>query len=61
MNNILQKLKDKTIIIIAHRLDTIKDVDNILVLSNGKTIEQGKYRDLLKKNSYFKQLYNSNK
>lgn len=60
MNNILTKLKNKTIIIIAHRLDSIKDVDNILVLSNGKIIEQGKFKDLSNKNSYFKQLYKSN-
>ena len=60
MNNILTKLKDKTIVIISHRLDSIKDVDNILVLSNGKIIEHGKHQYLLNKNSYFKQLYKSN-
>lgn len=61
MHNILNKLKNKTIIIIAHRLETIKDVDNIFVLSDGKIIEEGKYLDLLEKNGYFKDLYKSSK
>ena len=61
MHNILNKLKNKTIIIIAHRLETIKDVDNIFVLSDGKIIEEGKYLDLLEKNGYFKTLYKSAK
>ena len=61
MHNILNKLKNKTIIIIAHRLETIKDVDNIFVLSDGKIVEEGKYLDLLEKNGYFKDLYKSSK
>ena len=59
MENVLTKLKDKTIIIIAHRLETIKDVDNIFVLNNGKIVEEGKYQELLDKNGYFKRLYKS--
>lgn len=61
MHNILNKLKNKTIIIIAHRLETIKDVDNIFVLSDGKIVEEGKYSYLLEKNGYFKDLYKSSK
>ena len=57
MENVLTKLKDKTIIIIAHRLETIKDVDNIFVLNDGKIVEEGKYQELLEKNGYFKKLY----
>ena len=59
MKNILEKLKDKTLIIIAHRLETIKDVDNIFVLKNGEIIEEGKYEELLKNDGYFKKLYKS--
>ena len=59
MENILKRLKNKTIIIIAHRLETIKDVDNIFVLKNGKIIEQGTFKNLLQKNNYFKELYKS--
>ena len=48
-------------IVIAHRLETIKDVDNIFVLSDGKIVEEGKYQDLLDKNGYFDALYKSSK
>ena len=61
MENVLTKLKDKTIIIIAHRLETIKDVDNIFVLNDGKIVEEGKYQELLEKNGYFKNLYTMSK
>jgi len=61
MENVLTKLKDKTIIIIAHRLETIKDVDNIFVLNEGQIVEEGKYQELLDKNGYFKKLYKSAK
>ena len=61
MKNILNKLSNKTFVIIAHRLETIKEVDNIFVLSEGKIVEQGKYQELLNKNGYFKKLYTVNK
>ena len=61
MNNILLNLKNKTMIIIAHRLETIKDVDNIFVLKDGKIVEEGKYKVLLDKDGYFKKLYKSAK
>jgi subfamily B ATP-binding cassette protein MsbA len=48
-------LKNKTSIIIAHRLSTVKNADNIVVLKNGRIIEQGKHGDLLKlQGEYFK-------
>lgn len=61
MENILKRLKNKTIIIIAHRLETIKDVDNIFVLKDGKILEEGTYKELLQENTYFKELYKSAK
>ena len=61
MKNLVNKLKDKTIIVIAHRLETIKDVDTIYVLSDGVIKEQGKYKELLEENGYFKKLYESAK
>ena len=57
MKNIIERLNNKTLIIIAHRLETIKYVDNILVLKNGKVKEQGTYNELIKKDGYFKKLY----
>ena len=61
MNNVLKQLNNKTLIIIAHRLETIKDVDTIYVLSDGVIKEQGKYNELLYKNGYFTELYKSAK
>jgi len=55
MKNIT-KLKDKTIIIIAHRLDSIKDADKINVMLDGKILASGTYDDLKKTNKYFKNL-----
>lgn len=61
MKNIVEQLDNKTLIIIAHRLETIKDVDIIYVLSDGMIKEQGKYKELLDKNGCFTKLYKSAK
>ena len=55
MKNIT-KLKDKTIIIIAHRLDSIKESDVINVMRDGKILASGTYDELKKTNKYFKNL-----
>ena len=59
MENVINRLKNKTLIIIAHRLETIKDVNNIFVLKDGLIIEQGNYSELLEKKGYFLDLYKS--
>lgn len=59
MENVVEQLNNKTLIVIAHRLETIKDVDTIYVLSDGVIQEQGKYEELLNKNGYFTRLYKS--
>ncbi|TYB31583.1 MAG: ABC transporter ATP-binding protein [Candidatus Mcinerneyibacterium aminivorans] len=46
-------LKDKTSIIIAHRLNTILDADKIIVLHEGKILEIGNHRELYKKEGYY--------
>ena len=61
MENIIKKLKNKTIIVIAHRLETIKDINKIFVLKDGLIIEQGNYSELLEKKGYFSELYKSAK
>lgn len=49
--------KDKTIIMIAHRLNSIKNADNIIVMENGKIAEQGKHAELLAKNGLYAHLW----
>ena len=61
MENVVKQLDNKTLIVIAHRLETIKDVDKIYVLSDGIIQEEGKYNELLDKNGYFTKLYKSAK
>ncbi|HET9056999.1 MAG TPA: peptidase domain-containing ABC transporter [Chitinophagaceae bacterium] len=51
------KAQGKTIIIIAHRLTTIKHCDSILVLHNGKLVEQGSHGDLLQTDSHYTRLW----
>ncbi|WMM24851.1 ABC transporter ATP-binding protein [Tissierella sp. MB52-C2] len=52
-------MKGRTSFIIAHRLSTIRDADLILVMKDGDIIEQGSHEELLKKNGFYAELYNS--
>lgn len=49
--------KDKTVIMIAHRLSTVVDADKICVLSGGKIAESGKHDELLKKNGIYSHMW----
>jgi|YNPMSStandDraft_1061717.scaffolds.fasta_scaffold00396_3 ABC-type multidrug transport system fused ATPase/permease subunit len=50
--------KNKTTILIAHKLSTIKNADKIIVFYKGKVVETGKFDELLQKNGYFAELVN---
>ena len=52
-------MKGRTSFIIAHRLSTIRDADMILVMKDGDIIEQGRHEELLARNSFYAELYNS--
>ncbi|MGN1378495.1 MAG: ABC transporter ATP-binding protein [Dorea sp.] len=52
-------MKGRTSFIIAHRLSTIRDADLILVMKDGDIVEQGNHEELLKKNGFYAELYNS--
>lgn len=52
-------MKHRTTLVIAHRLSTIKRVDKIVVLREGRVVEQGKHAELLALNGYYAQLYRS--
>lgn len=45
--------KDKTLLVIAHRLRTIRDADQILVISDGKITERGNHETLMSKNGTY--------
>ena len=52
-------MEGRTSFIVAHRLSTIKEADRILVMKDGKIIEQGTHESLLEKDGFYAQLYNS--
>ncbi len=59
MENLNQFFKDKTVVIVAHRLSTVKNADNIIVLEDGKIIEQGNHEYLsAKKGKYYELVKN---
>lgn len=58
METIMNEFKDKTIIIVAHRLNFIKDVDKILVVDQGSIVGEGKFDDLIEQCEAFKALWN---
>ncbi|AVP88090.1 multidrug resistance protein [Candidatus Phycorickettsia trachydisci] len=57
---ILDSIKNKkqTIIIVTHKLSSIKDADNIIVLKDGMVVGQGKHDELLKDNIHYAEMYN---
>ena len=60
VQNAMDKLaQGKTSFIIAHRLSTIRNADLILVMKDGNIIEQGNHKELMKKNGFYTELYNS--
>ena len=50
-------MKDKTCFVIAHRLSTIRSADHILVLDQGKVVEQGSHESLMAAGGFYRQLY----
>lgn len=58
-NAFAKLMKGRTSFVVAHRLSTIKESDVILVMKDGDIIEQGSHEELLQKDGFYAQLYNS--
>ena len=52
-------LEGRTSFVVAHRLSTIQDADNIIVMNHGSIVETGTHNQLLAKNGFYADLYNS--
>ncbi|MCX7715383.1 MAG: ABC transporter ATP-binding protein/permease [Clostridia bacterium] len=55
----LKMMSGRTSFVIAHRLSTIKEADLILVMNDGKIVEQGSHMELIKKDGFYAKLYNN--
>jgi ATP-binding cassette subfamily B protein len=57
LNNLKKAVHKKTTLIVSHRVSSAKNADKILVLEDGKILQQGTHNDLISQNGYYKELY----
>jgi len=57
LHNLFKISKDKTTIIVSHRISSAKNADKIIILEDGKIVQQGTHQQLLEVNGYYKELY----
>lgn len=57
LNNLLDYCKDKTTIIVSHRISSVKNANKIIILEEGKIIQQGTHNQLIEEDGYYKDLY----
>ena len=58
LNNLLEISKDKTTIIVSHRVSSANNADKIIILEDGEIIQQGTHNQLISQEGYYKELYN---
>ncbi|MFT3794258.1 ABC transporter ATP-binding protein [Flavobacterium sp.] len=57
LNNLLEFCKDKTTIIVSHRVSSARNADQIIILDEGRIIQQGSHNQLVNQDGYYKELY----
>jgi len=57
LNNLSDVMESKTVLMISHRVSSIKNADHILVLDKGKIKEQGSHEELIQMNGDYKKIY----
>ncbi len=57
LNNLLEICKNKTTIIVSHRVSSAKNADKIIILDNGKILQEGSHNQLVNVDGYYKELY----
>jgi ATP-binding cassette subfamily B protein len=57
LNNLLSFCKDKTTVIVSHRVSSAKNADQIIILEQGKIIQQGSHNQLINEKGYYAELY----
>lgn len=57
LHNLLRITKDKTTIIVGHRISSLKNASRIIVLDEGRIIQEGTHQQLIEKTGYYKELY----
>lgn len=57
LNNLFEICKDKTTIVVSHRISSAKNADKIIILENGKIIQQGTHNQLINQEGYYAALY----
>jgi ATP-binding cassette subfamily B protein len=56
MSNLASFFENRTVVVVAHRLSTVKNADKIVVLNNGKIIEEGNHKELTAKRGAYYEL-----
>ena len=57
LKNLKERSKEKTTLIVSHRISSVKDANSILVIDQGAIIEQGTHAELIHKGGFYKELF----
>ena len=57
MNNILNEVENKTLIVISNKVSSLEKLDKIYVLIDGKIVDSGTHKELVKRNKFYQEVY----